>query len=59
MILPRVFFNLDQKVNMIFHESIGIKVERVSTFVVRKIGEECLEILDLWVLIFYPNLVNS
>jgi hypothetical protein len=59
MILPRVFFNLDQKVKMIFHESIGIKMERVSTLVVRKIGKECLEILDLCVLIFSPNLVNS
>lgn len=59
MILPRVFFNLDQKVNMIFHESVGIKMERVSTLVVREIGKEYLEILDLCVLIFSPNLINS
>jgi hypothetical protein len=36
--------NLDKEVEMIFHQSVGIKTEGVSPFVVGKICKECLQI---------------
>jgi hypothetical protein len=40
----RYLFNINKKMEMIFHQTVSIKAERVSALVLRKKGKELLHI---------------